>query len=189
METDRRVRKTKKLINEALFTLMQEKSYRQIRINQITERADISRSTFYLHYETKEDVLLSIVDEIIDEYFKTIDRMENPKGKDPAFILFSKWKQNLEKLKLILNAGMEYRIFERLRAFNTQRISPKQCKNPLLDDYIGVMLDGASFALLIRWTRDEASVPVAQMNQLFNALNIPEMYQNLTANMPNFGSA
>ena len=184
---DRRIRKTRKFIQEALFSLMKEIPYSRIRINQITERADISRSTFYLHYETKDGLLFSIVDEIIDEYFQAIDRVAQGSTQSPAYLLFSKWKQNIDKLRLILDAGMEYRVYQRLRVFNSMRKEQDYAVNPLLNDYIRTMLDGASFALLLRWTQDHAKVPVAQMDQLYNGLNIETLFQSLEDKLPNFG--
>ncbi len=186
---DRRIRRTRKLIQEALFSLMKEIPYQKIRINQITERADISRSTFYLHYETKDDLLFSVVDEIIEDYFQAIDNISSETTESPAYLLFSKWKQNLDKMRLVLNAGMEYRIFQRLRVFNNQRDQSSKTSNLLLNDYTRTMLDGASFALLLRWTRDNASIPVAQMDQLFNGLNIDELFQSLEEKLPNFGKS
>ena len=185
----RRIKKTKKLIQEALFSLMQEYPYQKIRINHISERADISRSTFYLHYETKDDLLLSIVDEIIDEYFKTIDQLPSGQKENPTFLLFSKWKQNIQKMRLILEAGMEYRIYQRLRLFNQQRTALIESENPLLNDYIRTMLDGVSFALLLRWTQDNAKVSVNQMVKLFEGLNIEHLFQSLGKELLDFGQS
>ncbi len=185
---DRRVRRTRKMIQNALFSLMQQMPYDKIRISQITEVADIARSTFYYHYDTKEDLLLSVADEIIDEYFKTIDEVIRGSNKSPTRLLFSKWKQNLDVMKLILEAGMEFRIYQRLRMFNAQRTESDITENSLLDDYIRTMLDGACFALLLRWTKDEAIIPVDQMAQLFTALNISHLFTSLETSLPGFGA-
>ena len=184
---DRRIRRTRKLIQDALFALMQEYPYAKIHISQITARADISRSTFYLHYQTKEDLLLSAADEIIDQYFKAIDQADASAKVSPAFLLFQNWKANLDKMKLIVDAGMEYRIFQRLRDFNRQRGYHPQSRNNLLDDYIRTLLDGAAFALLIRWTQDDARIPAKQMEQLFYSLNVDALFDVLGEKMPDFG--
>jgi AcrR family transcriptional regulator len=184
---DRRVRKTRRQIQDALFALMKEMPYGRIHIGHISDRADISRSTFYLHYQTKDDLLMSVVDEIIDEYFRAIDTVTPGAPASPAFLLFSKWKQNLEKMRLVLDAGMEYRVFQRLRAFNNRRLPQGDTSNALLNDYARTMLDGASFALLLRWTRDGARVPVEQMDKLFNALNIAQLFSALERDLPDFG--
>ena len=187
-DIDRRIKKTQARIQNALFSLMKETPYQKIRVSQIAKAADISRSTFYLHYETKDALLLGIVDEIIDEYFKGIEEVRSGKGENPARLLFSKWQQHIDQLALVVEAGMEYRIYQRLRAYNKLRGDAVESKNALLDETIRTMLDGALFALLLRWTRDHASVPADQMAQIFEALNIEDLFRTLENEMPDFGS-
>lgn len=55
---DRRVQKTKKLLSDALVALILEKGYDDVSIGEILERANVGRSTFYAHYENKEQLLL-----------------------------------------------------------------------------------------------------------------------------------
>ena len=52
---DRRVKRTRNLLGNALLELVQEKKFEQITIQDITDRADLNRATFYLHYGSKED--------------------------------------------------------------------------------------------------------------------------------------
>ncbi len=56
---DRRVKKTRLAIREALVALMMQKGYEAIIVEDILERADVGRSTFYAHFADKEDVLRS----------------------------------------------------------------------------------------------------------------------------------
>jgi AcrR family transcriptional regulator len=55
--TDRRVRRTHRRLKEALLELIEERDYDGITIEEITERADVARSTFYSHFGSKEDLL------------------------------------------------------------------------------------------------------------------------------------
>ncbi len=55
---DRRILRTRKAIREALIDLIVLKGYDDIKIQDITEKADIGRSTFYAHYSTKDAVFL-----------------------------------------------------------------------------------------------------------------------------------
>lgn len=55
---DRRTQKTRKALNEALFSLMAEKRYESISVQEILERADIGRSTFYTHFRDKNELLI-----------------------------------------------------------------------------------------------------------------------------------
>lgn len=54
---DRRIQRTRPLLQEALFQLIIERGYERITIADITERANLGRTTFYLHYRDKEDLL------------------------------------------------------------------------------------------------------------------------------------
>ncbi|MEJ8305213.1 TetR/AcrR family transcriptional regulator [Saccharibacillus sacchari] len=66
---DPRVTRTRKMLRDALIMLLKEKSYERITIADITERATVNRKTFYLHYETKDHLLQSVTDSILDELF------------------------------------------------------------------------------------------------------------------------
>ena len=56
---DRRVRKTRQLLREALMELTLERGYDHVTIQDILDRADVGRSTFYAHYHDKDDLLVS----------------------------------------------------------------------------------------------------------------------------------
>ncbi len=66
---DPRVTRTRKMLRDALVALLEEKSYDRITIADITGRATVNRKTFYLHYETKDHLLQSVTDGILDELF------------------------------------------------------------------------------------------------------------------------
>lgn len=61
---DRRMKKTKKAIYDALKSLLAKESYSKITVSEIIEEADIGRSTFYAHYETKDDLLKEMCHDI-----------------------------------------------------------------------------------------------------------------------------
>ena len=59
LKTDRRSQRTQRAIHEALMALMLEKRYDDITVQDIIDRADVGRSTFYAHYQDKEDLMTS----------------------------------------------------------------------------------------------------------------------------------
>ncbi len=71
---DRRIRKTKKAVKKAFIELLNEKSdFGDISVNDIAERADINRGTFYLHYQDKYDLFEKYVEELISEVTSKIE--------------------------------------------------------------------------------------------------------------------
>lgn len=58
---------TARLMNEALLLLLEKKNYEFITVKEICEKAGVNRSTFYLHYETMEDLLSESIEYIIEK--------------------------------------------------------------------------------------------------------------------------
>src|SRR5262245_37598699 len=56
---DRRIQKTRNLLHEALGTLIREKPYDRIVVQEILDRANVGRSTFYTHFGDKDELLVS----------------------------------------------------------------------------------------------------------------------------------
>lgn len=63
---DRRTRYTRMVIAEAFFSLMREKGFSKLTVSDICKTAQISRGTFYLHYEDKYALLNALIDEMLD---------------------------------------------------------------------------------------------------------------------------
>jgi AcrR family transcriptional regulator len=68
---DRRIQKTRKALNEALLVLMEKKKYEWITIQDILDRANVGRSTFYLHYRDKDELLLDGLTNTWEEIIRT----------------------------------------------------------------------------------------------------------------------
>jgi AcrR family transcriptional regulator len=132
---NRRVDRTRKALREALFDLIREKSYDQITVEEITERANLGRTTFYLHYKDKEDLLLEDFIDLIDQMVsKAVDdrpllRLKTKIGNPatpanplsglnlfrPNLIIFQNVAKNADLLRIILRNGGAMQIGTRLR--------------------------------------------------------------------------
>lgn len=65
-KTDRRIERTRTLLRDALMGLVVEKGYDTITIQDIADRANVARTTFYLHFRDKDELLFESIREIFD---------------------------------------------------------------------------------------------------------------------------
>ena len=90
---DRRQQKTRKAIFDALGKLLESRRFENITVQEIIDTANIGRSTFYAHFETKDDLLKAMCTDIFHHIFT--DKLPQEADHD-----FSAGSQNLE-LKLV----------------------------------------------------------------------------------------
>lgn len=75
---DRRQRRTRKLLRDALMQLIVEKGFDSLSVQDITDRADVSRATFYLHFRDKEDLLFNSMRELYDDLADKVHLIKDP---------------------------------------------------------------------------------------------------------------
>jgi AcrR family transcriptional regulator len=63
--SDRRIQKTQNLLREALVSLIHEKNYDSIAVKEILDRANVGRSTFYMHFRHKDELLVSGIHDML----------------------------------------------------------------------------------------------------------------------------
>lgn len=93
--SDRRVRRTRQLLRGALVGLILEKGYDRITVQDIIDRADIGRSTFYAHFTDKDDLLLSGLEEFGAAFEDNLNRhFANRADPSPALPVFQHAYEN-----------------------------------------------------------------------------------------------
>ncbi|WP_231573980.1 TetR/AcrR family transcriptional regulator [Paenibacillus sp. FSL R5-0345] len=70
MLKNRRTSKSRKELKNALILLMEKKNFRTITITDIVTLADLNRGTFYKHYQTKEELLNELIDDVLEDLIK-----------------------------------------------------------------------------------------------------------------------
>ncbi|MGX9672629.1 TetR/AcrR family transcriptional regulator [Mycobacterium sp. HM-7] len=89
--SDRRVRRTRKLLHAAFLELVMEKGYDKITIQDILDRADVGRSTFYVHFRDKEALLTASFDDMRGQLEEALAAIPVSQAIDvtlPATLLF-----------------------------------------------------------------------------------------------------
>ncbi len=73
---DRRVRKSQRALREAFVALVLEHGYDSVTVEDIAERADVARATFYAHFDDKEQMLTSLFEELTAELAERLTKVE-----------------------------------------------------------------------------------------------------------------
>ena len=128
------------LMNEALLLLLEKKDYEFITITEICQKAGVNRSTFYLHYESMDDLLIETLDMINKKFHDAFDNKildVNTTNKDDLYLI------NDENLIPYLNLIKKYKhvyklIHDKPHLFKKQYTSEllyKELFSKILDKY------------------------------------------------------
>ncbi len=96
-----------RMIEEALFSLMEKKPYAQITVSGITRRADISRRTFYRLYSGKDEVLCRYLEKLCRKYQSEIHPLDRYDVSRIALDYFTFWYQYKDFLLLMHRQGLD----------------------------------------------------------------------------------
>jgi AcrR family transcriptional regulator len=184
-KADRRSRRTRQLLNAALLELMQERRYDEITVQDIIDRANVGRSTFYAHYLDKEDLLVSEFTRVLDELTRHTEQGNPP--LPPSLTLFLRHAQTHHHLykALVRGGGIELlykRGYERLRQIIeghlAMRIPPGHTPAaplPLVADYLA----GGLLNVLRWWLDHDMPYTPEQVDALIHQLMLPGLQATL----------
>ncbi len=110
---DRRIRRTHKLLADALVILSQQQGYDAVTIRDITEYADVSYSTFFRHYADKDALLLDMIQSAIKELRLVVG--ENQASHIGGRVLFEHIAQNQPLYRVLLGGLTSSAIVQRIQ--------------------------------------------------------------------------
>ena len=189
---DRRVRRTRKLLHQALRELMAEKRYDSITVQDILDQADVGRTTFYAHYQDKEDLATSMLIELMDRLIAAVDESDLPKQPVyPTHILFNHIEENHEIFKgMMRGRGMEL-FMEKGKQFWAERIEARlrSLQAAVQDTGVPIQLiagatAGAYLIQLKWWLDNDLPYSAEEMAQYADRLILPGVFAALGIDQP-----
>ncbi|MCC8097400.1 MAG: TetR/AcrR family transcriptional regulator [Eubacterium sp.] len=119
-KTDLRFLKSEKAIKKAFLELMKEKGYANITITDIANRAVINRKTFYMHYDSKEQLYDALADEFIDYldsdgFFRRLQGLKGKHQKEIIVNLMIKTKEHKELFNVLINDERNSEFLSKLK--------------------------------------------------------------------------
>lgn len=176
---DRRIKRTRQFIKRALIQLLAEKSFHAITIQDITERADINRSTFYYHYLDKEDLLQQYMDEMLNEAVKDVSGERSCSEKqtgsyvvyDPApfFIrMFEHIGKHAEFYRVMLQEIPVFgrrvsNVIQQLYKESISIMQPDESQFVVSKNLLITYVTGAYTAVIISWLENNLPYSAIQM--------------------------
>lgn len=165
---DRRQQKTRKAIFQAFGTLLEKKRFEHITVQEIAERANIGRSTFYAHFETKDELLCAMCKDIFHHVFaqklpvETDDARPNDKNLEAKLghILYHLRENPLNLKGLLASESGELFIYyfkSCLRDLFSRYLSAFQSDVPT--DFLIHYLVGSFSETVYWWVKKDMSDP------------------------------
>jgi AcrR family transcriptional regulator len=172
-KTDRRVLRTRDTLGDALVGLMHEKNFDDITVQEVLDRAGVGRSTFYEHYNSKDDLFLSDVEDFFELFSTMLQRQgASTKRLAPVREFFAHVRDAREFHAALVASGKVNDVLMLGRGFFARSIEERL---PAAGDAVrrtaqAHALSGSFFSLLEWWMDNGMKTDPAEMDHLFHRM-------------------
>lgn len=177
-KTDRRILRTRTLLLSALMELITERGFESITIQDITDRANVARTTFYLHYASKEELLFQ---GLYAQYEDLLQKIEP--GKMDSTADWQHLAKHSEFYKTMFGEkGSQFFTVQILNFLETlmlkQVVLPRKGEQSLLpDEMVAAYLAGAQYGLWRWWLTNNQPIPIEEVAEAGQSLAERGLYQ------------
>jgi AcrR family transcriptional regulator len=183
---DRRVQRTRQLLLQALFPLMKEKGFDAMTVQDIIDRANVGRSTFYVHFVDKEDLLVQAMDpfsaELRERQRKALRDGAASEQRAFAFSheLFAHADGHRDVFRAVVgkqSALIVQRHFQRIQVDlvreEVKAMAPQAAASGALLEAVVQYLGSALYGLLAWWMDGKRRMTVDEVTELFRKMAVP----------------
>jgi AcrR family transcriptional regulator len=183
---DRRVKRTRKLLHEAFIALVIEQGYEKTTIQDILDRADVGRSTFYVHYRDKEALLTANFDSVRDQLERELADIEATGSVDvtlPAALLYEHAYRNQLVYRALCGrqgGALVQRYLRRLIGdLLRKRLRPQFTQGgvELPADVAAEFYTSAALGLLVWWIDHDFCGDHTWLSGLYRELAAPDRFE------------
>jgi AcrR family transcriptional regulator len=169
--TDRRVQRTRELLRQAFMEIAREKGFAATTVQDITERANVNRGTFYAHFTDKYDMLDTFVREEFQRLVSELPPVSRWDRKTLHLLIrtvlgYFERKNRSHRMSQEISMLIERAIHEEMTDLILTWL--KQSKNGearwrVPEETIAHVISWAIFGAVIRWSRDMSMISTEQM--------------------------
>jgi len=177
---DRRSFRTQAILIHALLELIEKKHYDQISVQDIVQKANLGRSTFYTHYQNKDDLLLSGLEHQLEQLAQNITLDDDCGLKFDTWPLFLHTQGHIEIYRTLFWGSGFKLLIEGVQAALSRKIEDRLVS--LLVDKSGISIpipvlantmSGVLLVLLKWWLDNKIPYPPKRMDEIFQQLMMP----------------
>jgi AcrR family transcriptional regulator len=178
-KSDERTRRTHQRLGTALVELIQERPINDLTVQEVLDRASVGRSTFYLHFRDKNDLLLSQLENFLETMSTLLStRREQSRRVVPVTEMFAHIGSSQNKIyRALADAGRLHDFFDLAQGYFARGIEHRLRESKLLPNVPHHELAARACALagsllsLLRWWLDRGSKESpSDMDQLFHRI-------------------
>jgi AcrR family transcriptional regulator len=175
-EVDRRVQRSRRRLHEALVALILERGWDRVTVQAVCDRARVGRSTFYVHFADKEELLVGGLDHVRDDLRRQqrAARTSRPFGFVRGLIEHADGSRRLFRAVIGKRSGLavQRRFREIVRELMLEELRDQGVAAPSLAA-ASRFLSGALVELLFGWVEGPSDTPALEVERLFVRLAAP----------------
>jgi AcrR family transcriptional regulator len=168
--SDRRIRRTQRLLARALIDLTLERGYAAVTIREITERADVGYATFFRHYPDKDALLLDALEVFLQELLRLLQLRADADPAAEGALIFGYVREHSELCRVLLASPASGVLLQRVRetgmASAMSQHAPRP-DSPVPPEIAAHHLVTSSIALIQWWLDHDMPYPSARMGQIY----------------------
>lgn len=162
-KTDRRIRKTKALLQSSLLELLKTKTIKNITVKELTDHADVNRSTFYLHYTSIYDIIEELEQNLLDQVCQVFDAYPEDYNEEDSFSFISSMLQivfdNLETCNILLDPKYNTKFMEKVQTLLDKKVEERLQhilgRDFRISSYLSAFYITGCMGMLRTWQFDE----------------------------------
>lgn len=158
---DRRIQRTRELLRTAILELVAEQGLDSLRIEDITDRANLRRATFYMHYRDKDELLTDALTTTFNqlaqetEHFATRDRFGGKTQLDAYLVTFRHAEAHHQLYKNLLMGGSAAIFSRRIRDYLAAII----LRSGMVSAVTAQFIAGAELSMITWWLEQDRPMP------------------------------
>lgn len=173
---DRRIQRTRRALSEALVELILERGWDEVSVQQVCDRANIGRSTFYTHFADKEELLIGGLDDLRRglRHIASLESANRPLGFVRGIIEHAEEQRRLFRAVIGKRSGhvVQQRFRQMLLDLVHEDLAEVVSAGPQLDA-TARYIAGALMETLIWWLDTRNAFQAADVEKLFMQLTTP----------------